>query len=48
MDWIDLAHGRDMWFALLNAVMNFRFPQNAGNFLNENRLASQEGLCSLE
>jgi hypothetical protein len=33
MDWIDLAYDRDMWRAVVSAVMNLRVSQNARNFL---------------
>jgi len=33
MDWIDLAHGRDWWLALVNAAMNFRVAKKCGEFL---------------
>jgi len=26
MDWIELAHGWDRWWALVSAVMNLRVP----------------------
>jgi hypothetical protein len=31
--WIDLAQSMDKLFAVVNKVMNFRFPQNAVNYL---------------
>ena len=34
MDWIDLAQDKHRWRALVNAVMNLRFPSNAGNVLS--------------
>jgi hypothetical protein len=33
IDWIDMAQYKDKWRAIVNAVMNIRLPQNAGNFL---------------
>jgi hypothetical protein len=30
---INVAEGRDKWWALVNMVMNIQAPSNAGNFL---------------
>jgi hypothetical protein len=34
MDWIELAPDTDRWRALVDAVMNLRVQQNAGEFLD--------------
>jgi hypothetical protein len=47
-DWIDPAQERDRWQTLLNTVMKLWVPYNVQNCLTENRLASQEGLYSMQ
>jgi hypothetical protein len=44
MDWIDLAQDRGSWCAFVNSVMKMRGIA----WLDDDLLASEEGLCSLE
>jgi hypothetical protein len=34
VEWIDLVQDMDRWRAIVKAVMNIRFPLNAGEFLD--------------
>ena len=47
MDWIALAQGRDSCPALVNAMMNLRVPQKAGNFLTLPHGGSSSYACEL-
>jgi hypothetical protein len=49
MEWINLAQDRDRWQVLVHEVMNIWVPYMRGiSRLAENRLAYQEGMCSME
>jgi len=39
-EWIELAQNWDRLWALVNAVMNLRVPQNVGNLLTSRELVS--------
>ena len=40
MDWIDVARNSDRWCVFMNAVMNRRVLENAGNFFTSSRTLS--------
>jgi hypothetical protein len=43
-DWTDVPQDKNMWWALVNAVMNLRVPQNEGNFLTSLEPADISGM----
>jgi hypothetical protein len=40
LDWTDMVQDRDKWRALVNTVMDLRFPQNAEKFLSSCTIGS--------
>jgi hypothetical protein len=48
MDRINLVLNRDQWRALMNVIMNFRFPKNVGNILNSCTADSLSRLDTIE
>jgi hypothetical protein len=47
MDLINLAQDREIWQAIVNAVLNIRFPLNVGNFLTSRGAVSFSGTTLL-
>jgi hypothetical protein len=47
MDWIDPAHNRDWWRALVNTITTLLVPQNFGKFLSGCRTGSFSGRVQL-
>jgi hypothetical protein len=50
VDWLILAQDRDVWWALVNTVMNIRDTIKDGEFLDYLSVlsTSEGGLCSME
>ena len=40
MDWIDVTQVRDKWWAVVNTVMNMRFPVKCGEFPDSEELVA--------
>jgi hypothetical protein len=47
LDLIDLAHDRDQWRVLVNAVMHLRVPYHAGKFLSGYTTSELSGSAQL-
>jgi hypothetical protein len=47
MNWIDLAHDRERWRALVKTVMNLRIPRNTVKFLSSCTIGSSSRRAQL-